>query len=174
MVLTQTLRPNASGSYNEIQYPTYGYSGKYHWEIVSNQVDEGPSYPVHDERTAYYIDTYALPNPSRLGSITNVRTYIRCQGRPYYSYFKTAIYNGSSLVYGTERGGGTGWTNYYTDYAVNPWTSQPWTWAQLDSLQAGVALKAGSSGYVECSEVWVVISSVIVGGGGQIIGLEAL
>lgn len=170
-MFTQTLRPNASGSYNEIAYPTYGYSGKYHWEIVSNQQDEERGYPVYDTRKEYLIDTYTLPNPSRLGSITNVRIYIRCQGWPNDCYFKTVIYNGSSLQYGTECSGGTGWTDYYTDYAVNPWTSQPWTWDQLDSLQAGVALNAGpSSTYAECSEVWVVVTSGI-GGQVRVIGM---
>ena len=169
-VETQTLRPNGAGSYNQILYPTYLYAGKYHWEIVSNQALEGASYPVHDERTAYYVDTYALPNPVRKGAVTNVRVYMTCQGRPRYSYFKTVIYNGSSLQYGSEQGS-SAWTNFYTDYATNPWTGNPWTWDELDALQAGVAVKAGSSTYAECGEVWVEVTSVVASGSGQIIGL---
>jgi hypothetical protein len=171
MAETQTLRPNAAGTYSGIYWPADPATVN-----DSNDATKLATDVLNDWR----VNTYGLPNPSRLGVITNVRIYARCQSRPGAEGQKarTAIFSsGRSLAYGSENFlAASTWNNYYTDYAQNPWTSANWSWDDLDALEAGVSLygRGPSASYAECSEIWVVVTSVIIGGGAQIIGLELL
>ena len=166
-MIVQTLSPTADGSIKQISYP----SGAAHY---NTKVGMDAGY--------WQTDTYVMQNPTRSGIITNVRVQISSQARPNqegYQKCKTAIYkSGNAIVYGSEMSPPSSvWTTYYTDYPLNPWTGVGWTWDHIDSLEAGPALKAYNEqhSYAEAyaPATALVVTSVVVGGGAQIIGLSA-
>lgn len=172
MVISQTTRPTGYGTYDEL---TTG-SGTPTWQLVSDQslstmVDPGYA-------NVYKKSTYTMANPTRTGIIINVKACAEAGhgNGTGLAYGKTAIYSsGKSLVYGDEYYFGSSGSTYYdlvTEYAVNPWTSSPWTWDDVDALQVGAALKQGSGGYSVCREVFMVVESVLPSGSRvQVIGM---
>ncbi|GAH17662.1 unnamed protein product [marine sediment metagenome] len=51
------------------------------------------------------------------------------------------------------------YNDFYHDWATDPNTGQPWTWAAIDALQAGFDLKAGTGDGI-CTQLYVVVTYV--------------
>ena len=164
--MEQTLYPTADGSYKQISYPT----GSHYDTTVG--MDSG----------SWQTDTYVMQIPTRAGRITNVRVYVRCQVRPTQNHDergRTAIYiyGKASPAYGSENFlQGSVWNDYYTDYALNPWTGVAWTWDDIDELQAGPSLIAYSSSYSYAEALapytkLVITSAAISGCQTRVIGM---
>jgi len=156
---TQILRPNSVGAETNIagQYPTSGE----HWDKVDEATPDDSATYVRHNLTSFAIDTYALPAGGGVGDIDKVTVYARCYGiSGNYNYAKTVIRTHSTLYEGTEHNLISGWEDLSTEYQLNPNTSQPWTWAEIDALEAGVALKSSSSGefFAICTQVYVEVS----------------
>ncbi len=155
---TQILRPNGVGAETNIagQYPTSGE----HWDKVDEATPDDSATYVRHNLTSFAIDTYALPAGGGVGDIDKVTVYARCYGiSGNYNYAKTVIRTHSTLYEGTEHNLISGWEDLSTEYQLNPNTSQPWTWAEIDALEAGVALKSSSSGefFAICTQVYVEV-----------------
>jgi len=123
---------------------------------------------------SYLTDTYVFPNPTRVGHITNVRVSFFGYCNPYYNGYqkgKTALYGPGAIVYGAEVSLLS--EIYYTDYALSPWTGVAWTWDEIDSLEAGFALKAynESNPYAMGRTSRLKITSFAVGGQHRVIGM---
>ena len=167
-MITQTLNPISNGTYQECM-SAYG-----HWQAMS---DDSNTTDIYVTNNTLKTDTYILGNPTRIGSIrkVTVNVYAGHGTGTGTAVGKTALYNGSSLSYGPETNMGCSGSSYYTlttEYALNPWTGNPWTWDEVDALQAGVALRLYSGGgYCVARKCWVVVESGIPTGSGQIIGL---
>lgn len=156
---TQILRPNGVGAETNIagQYPTSGE----HWDKVDEATPDDSATYVRHNLTSFAIDTYALPAGGGVGDIDKVTVYARCYGiSGNYNYAKTVIRTHSTLYEGTEHNLISGWEDLSTEYQLNPNTSQPWTWAEIGALEAGVALKSSSSGefFAICTQVYVEVS----------------
>ena len=155
----QILRPNGIGTETNIanQYPLSGE----HWDKVDEvSPDEADTYVRHN-LTSYATDTYALPSGEGVGDISKVTVYARCCGiSGNYNYAKTVIRTHSTLYEGAEHHLTTSWENLSTEYATNPNTGNPWTWAEIDDLEAGVALKSSSSGefLAICTQVYIEVT----------------
>jgi hypothetical protein len=53
----------------------------------------------------------------------------------------------------------TAFANYSQTLAVNPNTGQPWTWAEVNSLQVGAAASTlGATENIQVSEFWIVVN----------------
>ena len=171
-MITQTLNPTSNGSYSQCN------SAYVHWVAMS---DDSQTTDIYVDNASTKTDTFNLGNPTRIGTVRKVTVNVYAgHGTGTGSvYGKTTIYNGSSLVHGTNTFmGSSGWSYYTltTEYALNPWTGNPWTWDEVDALQAGVALRLDSGGgywYCVARKCWVVVESGIPTGSGQIIGLSA-
>jgi len=174
-MITQTLNPISNGTYQECM------SAYTHWQAMS---DDSNTTVIYVENNTLKTDTYNLGNPTRIGSIRKVTVNVYAgllvvSTGTGTAFGKTALYNGSSLSYGPETNMGSSGSSYYTlttEYALNPWTGNPWTWDEVDALQAGVALRLDSGGgywYCVARKCWVVVESGIPTGSGQIIGLSA-
>ncbi len=50
------------------------------------------------------------------------------------------------------------WATYYQDHSVNPNTGQPWTWAEINALQAGIKLTGEEGEEPECTQVYVEVT----------------
>ncbi|GAH46570.1 unnamed protein product, partial [marine sediment metagenome] len=139
------------------QYPT----SEEHWDKVDEATPDDSTTYVRHNLTSFAIDTYALPAGGGVGDIDKVTVYARCYGiSGNYNYAKTVIRTHSTLYEGTEHNLISGWEDLSTEYQLNPNTSQPWTWAEIGALEAGVALKSSSSGefFAICTQVYVEVS----------------
>lgn len=151
---TETLRPNAAGSLNDIrfQFP----DSTFHWDKVDEAVaDEDTTY-VHD--TLGLGDLYALPAFSGAGTINKITVYVRgkqqgglgnvqvitrTHSTNYYGFFKTL----SSAAYETIS----------QEYVNNPNTGSPWIPAEVDDLQIGCMLNCGGGQWLRATQVYVVV-----------------
>jgi hypothetical protein len=155
----QTLRPDGAGAETNIagQWPNSGE----HWDKVDEATPDGSSTYVRHNLTSYATDTYALPSGAGVGDISQVTVYARCYGiSGNYNYAKTVIRTHGGLYESTGHNLTTSWENLTTEYTTNPYTGNPWTWAEIDALEAGVALKSSSAGnfFAICTQVYVEVS----------------
>lgn len=154
---TLILRPDGVGSKTEIASRVPD-GGEANWEDVDEEVaDDATSY-IFTTATSYEEDLYHLTINSIAGSINYIRVYFRAQSS-WSNYAKTAIKTHGVIYNGSEQNVSNGgvWTNYYTQYNTNPYTSANWTWTELASTQAGVALKA-AVGSPQCTQVWIEVT----------------
>jgi len=71
---------------------------------------------------------------------------------------RTAVKTSSGTYYGAETTLTTSWNSYSTVYSTIPGTANPWTWTEVNGLEAGVALRKPAAGNTShCDQVWVVV-----------------
>jgi len=119
------------------------------------------------------LDDLADTTVSGKGKINSVTVHINARAggtvaqTGAYTRKKTngTAHNGSEITLDNN------YTDYYTEYTTNPYTTEPWTWAEImgstilvpaiDPLQAGVGLRRssgiGANKESRCTQVWVVI-----------------
>lgn len=155
---TETLRPNASGTYTQC-----------------TPVGDTPNYLCVDEEVAdddsTYIstsifgstdqtDTYNIPDHSEgSGTITSVTVYLRSRAtytanlhavEPVIRTYNTNYYGTYTLLPLT-------YTNYLTTNTTNPYTTNAWTWAEIDALQIGARQYDNGYGGAYTTQVYVEI-----------------
>lgn len=146
-------------------------------------------YIVSVEGGENQYDLYALPDPSIVGTINSVRVYVRVrvdggEAGDYFAYTKIKTheteYDGSAIDLWVHHD----FVTYSTLYSDNPNTTNPWTWTEINDLQAGVRLQTDTpytfGAWVECTQVYVEVdytppvpltvttqdaSDIIIGGG---------
>jgi len=113
---------------------------------------------VKTTSTSYLVDTYALSDisSSDILHIKAVIVHFRIRGAAGSSGAsgKPALYTNSGLYYGTEQTGflwatilgNAGYITCADVWTTNPATGLEWTKAEIQALQAGVAVKAESGG----------------------------
>lgn len=155
-----TLRPNADGDLSQLS-PLGG--GDHYVEVDDTGDGDGDStYVFVLFGTSYYKDLYHIPNHiNEKGIIDEIRVYFRIKsvksGEPGYA--KAYIKTNSTEFAGWEQSESNGiWTLFYQEWARNPATTNPWTWAEIDALQIGVALKANAEkSNPRCTQVWLEV-----------------
>jgi hypothetical protein len=145
---TLYLRPTAAGDETSIlyQYPDNGE----HWD----KVDEA-SPDEHITRLWNWMydltwrrDLYALENTTQVGSINWIKAWVRgIATSNNLGYINTAIKTGGTVYDGAGWNVPSIWTNFSTQYTTNPSTELPWTWEELNALQAGISLQSWPGGY---------------------------
>ncbi len=187
------LMPNGHGSVNDNNYGGSGHVTN--WDTAWQQIDEaspndadyfgeftdGAGYtPMHVVKRSFTLPGAGVS----VGVITNVRLKFRVAGHypsgtdSSYYYMRPfvyigSIYNGTLVRPPVEYT----WYQYDQDWATNPATGQPWTWANISALQPGIELAsvgAGSSNagsYARCSWLQTIISYITQSGNrAQLIG----
>ena len=158
---TETLRPNAQGSYEECSnsgdYPNY--------ECVDEVSSDGATTYVYSSGGATLKDTYNIQNHSEgMGAIDSVTVYARA--RAYYSgscadmRMQIIARTHSTNYYGNMITliGNAGWDTYSETWTTNPNTGQPWTWDEIDDLQIGIKLYDDGYGYPQCTQVYAEVT----------------
>ena len=108
--------------------------------------------------TLYDRDLYNLDNTNESGNINKVTVYFCFAGDAGggTGYARAAIKTNGTVYTGNlqSQAGQTFTTSSY-EWSLNPYTGLPWTWNEIDALQAGVELKGsvGVTGY--CTQVYV-------------------
>uniref|UniRef100_A0A6M3L0S1 Tail protein n=1 Tax=viral metagenome TaxID=1070528 RepID=A0A6M3L0S1_9ZZZZ len=157
---TENLIPNAAGTYENIANSTSGV-GK-HWQDVDDPIgtpDDNDTRVNTGNDGVGQIDTYSLPNHSEgSGTINSVTLHFRAK-KDYVGAAKAraVIRTHASQHYGDQEAITTSYANYSNAWVVNPATSDPWTWDEVDDLEAGVTLEADASTWSYCTQVYVVV-----------------
>ena len=153
---TETLRPNAAGTYS--QADPVGEVSNY--LCVDEEVADDDSTYVETSGGATEIDTYNIPDHSEgYGTISSVTVYVRCRATTTADLHaaETAIRTQGSDYFGTYTLLPTSYTDYSTTYNVNPNTTNAWTWDEIDALEIGVRLYDNDDGEVRCTQVYVEV-----------------
>lgn len=154
---TEILRPSGAGSLTQIygQYPTSGA----HWDKVDDVIaDDAKTYvSAHDGPAT---DLYALTAPTGSGIINSVTIYFRTDigwSTPPPNWAKGKIKT-HGTIYSTEADTGNHpYVTFSSTWITNPYTGKPWTWDEIDALEAGVELfEDGGSAY--CTQVYVEVN----------------
>ena len=135
------LRPNANGTFSA--WSSIGDCGT-SWQCVDEDPpDEEGTYRVVDQSTSEVAltDSSNLPNPTgRSEVIANVRVVTRVRytasGPPT---FRQAVVMGGTLYKtGATTTPTTSYVNYSADWTTDPSDGLPWTWSDINSLEAGI------------------------------------
>jgi hypothetical protein len=165
---TEILRPNAAGDETNIanQQPTSGA----HWDKVDEATpDDFTTYVYDNSQTDYKRDLYNIANHSvGSGTINFIKVYGYARGwaTPDQANLKIAIKSGQgtgapdTVSESGEITTTTSWAYYSNQWNTNPKTGNAWTWDEVDTLQAGIALRRPQSGQTYssyCTQVYVEI-----------------
>ncbi|GAI53198.1 unnamed protein product, partial [marine sediment metagenome] len=154
---TETLRPNAAGTYS--QADPVGEVSNY--LCVDEEVADDDSTYVETSGGATEIDTYNIPDHSEgYGTISSVTVYVRCRASTTADLHaaETVIRTHSTDYFGTYTLLPTSYTDYSTTYNVNPNTTNAWTWDEIDALEIGVRLYDNDDDEVRCTQVYVEVA----------------
>jgi len=153
----ETLRPDADGQY--AQWGTVYPLGTAHWDCCNEQPpDEDASYVQTNDNT-WKREAYSLSNHAGSGIINWIRVYARARKTASPpSYIKTLVRINSTDYESADLALSTSYQNQYTQYNTNPNNGQPWTWSEIDSLQAGASSKDFGTSHVRITAVWVVVN----------------
>ena len=109
--------------------------------------------------TTYKRDLFNLSAHSQgSGTINKVTVYAESRRGASSGYMKIALKSGTTTVEGNEISLLSSYTLHGKEWALNPDTSLAWTWADIDALQIGVALRGFSSSYWgRCTQLYVEV-----------------
>jgi hypothetical protein len=155
--MPEVLRPNGSGTYTQCSSQPYGSN----WECVDEETaDDGSTY-VYTNNYDTERDTYNLQDhTSGSGTINSVTVHIRSRSSDWWNDmgFETMIRTHGENHYGDYTEVGSSWTDLSTTYDTNPATDQPWTWSEIDALEAGVRQEDnGWWGDAQTTQVYVSV-----------------
>lgn len=158
---TETLRPDAAGS--ETSFPTQYPDEDNHYDKVDEAVaDDDTTYVIDDRAVcdaSYVRDLYTFPSSSGLGTINSVTLHMRIKVgsngfqeqeiscRTHATVYDYAVSPCNSGSYEEEE----------KELAVNPNTSNAWTWDEVDALEAGPRLRTCNAHTARCTQFWVEV-----------------
>lgn len=154
---TETLRPNANGSYQQWDYTIIS-----DWQGLQDDSDSGYIGATADNlRASYYLDD--LTASASANSITSVQYKCRLRANTG-GQVKAALYDGSNwTVYGTDTPDTANWGNFTHNAATAP-DGGPWTVTKVNSVQIGSESTAVVV-QVQCTEYWLIVDYSPAGGG---------
>ena len=160
---SEYLLPNAAGDDTELptQYPDEGA----HWENVDDHpADEGATYVSTLSSRRWERDLYNLTDAIYADgseTIMNVTVYFRVAAGGSYNVRAMAEIKTHGTVFSgpTETISGSAWVTNSYQLDVNPATNQPWTWQEINDLQAGVTMRGdGRDDPALCTQVYAVVN----------------
>ncbi|MCJ7516270.1 MAG: hypothetical protein MUO89_09995, partial [Dehalococcoidia bacterium] len=164
LIATVTLNPNSPGNSTQLAvvYPSPPWSAP-NWQVCADDINVTL---VSSTGTEWRNDLYNLSDVILTGTIKSVTVHIQARVlyNPRQPSARTIIRTGGSDHFGGQITLTTSWAPYSTTYATNPSTSAPWTWDQINSLQAGVSLKRSRPFLPDPSvttKVWITVDYCI-------------
>lgn len=157
----ETLRPNAAGDLTALtQFPA---TGSNYDKVNEESPDELTTY-LYEDTGLWKRDLYNLPAHSGSGTINKVTVFLYCKagldavGYDIEELLKThgvGPYNNYHMQISTS------WTLYSHEWTNNPYTTNPWTWDEIDALQIGVGAEGGAN-KTYCTQVYVEVNYIAV------------
>ena len=165
---TETLRPNTTGSSTQF-IPSAGAN----WENVDEvSADDDTTTVRTPPDSVWKKDLYNLPASGGSGTISKIKVYIRVRDdwiSGTHGSIIIRIKSGVTEVQSVSSSVGVIWTTKSYEWATDPNTSSPWTWAAIDALEIGIRGKGNEPGSVTtyCTQVYVevdytALTSVVV------------
>ena len=166
---TETFRPNGAGDETNIP-DLVPDSGEENWENVDEVISDGNTTRVSNTSLGYKRDLYNIAVHSvGSGTINFIKVYANSKAQavtPNQPSLKIAIKTGGTVYESSE----IELSSTYELY-LNQWTTNPgggaWTWADIDALQIGIAVRrciVGESLYSVVTQVYVVVNYTVDGG----------
>ena len=153
----QTLHPNADGTYAEWgkEYPR----SLVHWDCCDEDPPDDDSSYVETSTPNWKIESYNLENHTGSGTINWVQVYVRAKltGSGTVNV-RTLVRTCDTDYESNDIALSASYEDKYTRYDLNPKTGQPWTWDEIDSLQAGVSGQRLGNVTTRSTAVWVVVN----------------
>lgn len=161
---SEILVPEAAGDDTELptQYPDSGE----HWDKVDDQPapDDDDTYVSTLTSKNWERDLYQLSSYTGAGgeeTINSVTVYFRYAAGGGYNVQAMAalktngqVYEGPTLNYS-----GNDFVTESWECTTNPATDEPWTWEEINELQAGVTIRGNSKTKPAlCTQVYVVVN----------------
>jgi len=130
----ETLRPEADGDLTNLT----PVGAANNWECVKDVTPDDDTTHVETNNTGAYVkDLYQIKNHTLAeGTPQRVEITYRIYNKGY------VIIKPDTTEYEGEVKEPSGWGTYKTVWNQNPETQAPWTWADIDKLQVGIALMA--------------------------------
>ncbi len=161
---TVTLRPNANGDESGLTGSDADQIDNY-LLIDEATSDDDTTYVSVGNTDTYLTDLYNVADTtvSGKGKINSVTVYIhvRAGNTPTQASAYTRIKTNGFAYDGTALTITTTYATYNTAYTTNPQSGNEWTWAEVNALQAGVALRrpttTGPNKWSRATQVWVVV-----------------
>jgi len=160
---SEFLLPSAAGDETNIpdQFPNSGE----HWDKVDDMpADDGDTYVSTLSSKKWERDLYNLTDriyADGYETILNITVYFRFAGDDNTAFAKAAIKTYGTIIEGSEEsqaGGGAFVTKSY-QWELNPVTNEPWTWEEIDALQAGVTMMGADKNQPAlCTQVYVTVA----------------
>ncbi len=151
---TVTLNPNGAGWKNELGCSV----ATENWLACTS--DDGDGSYVYTTNPGFTPDFYNLTDVSLTGTINSVTVYIKAcaAATPTQNAYKIGVRTGDATYYADPGQLSMTYINYSYSWVENPDTAAVWTWAEINDLQAGVALRrSGPSIASQCTRIWVVV-----------------
>lgn len=150
----EVLRPNGSGSDSQCD----AVGDWPNWECVDEATSDGESTYVRTWYGDTERDLYNLEDSSANGTINSVTVHANTRATSGYHQVELAIRTHGSRYYGgATQPVPTSFTDISATWDTNPNTSQPWTWTEIDDLEAGIRHYDWGSGYLQTTQVWVEV-----------------
>jgi len=159
----ETIHPNVAGQY--AQWAQESPAGSAHWDCCDEDPPDDDSSYVETNSAAWKYEAYNLEDHSGSGTINWVRVYVRAKLLSSgTSVVRTLIRTYNTDYESSDIALSTSYQNNYTQYDTNPNTGLAWTWAEIDSLQAGALGKTSGNVNIRMTAVWVVVDYSPTGG----------
>lgn len=166
---TETLRPNAAGDECNVSTQNGCSACPNHYDCVDEVVADDATTTIMCFHNYFVRDLYNIADSAiGAGTINFIKVYVKCycNNAPEQTTHKIAIKSGvgggaPGVV--SESGELTmamAWILYSNQWNTNPATAAAWTWAEIDNLQAGIALRvplASGGGASYCTQVYVEV-----------------
>ena len=159
----ETIHPNAAGQY--AQWTRESPPGSAHWDCCNEDPPDNDTSYVETNSAAWKYEAYNLEDHTGSGTINWVRVYVRAKLlSPGTSIIRTLIRTYNTNYESDDITLSASYQNNYTQYDTNPNTGLAWTWAEIDSLQAGASGKLSGNVNIRMTAVWVIVGYSPVGG----------
>ncbi|MDX1461075.1 MAG: Ig-like domain-containing protein [Xanthomonadales bacterium] len=152
-----TIYPNGPGDTTNL-----GRSGVAATNWQANLAVDGDTAYVFRNAASYDFDLYNFQNPGLAGTINSVQVFVnvRTSATATQPSMQVRLKTPGGSVVGPEWQFFTNYTTRSISWANNPVTAAPWTWADIDSLQAGANLKKPTgmgASETRMTAIWIVV-----------------
>jgi len=154
---TLVLRPTGPGAVTQLNRS--GCSAN--WECVAEAIADGNSSRVERLNGNYRTDTYATEDiSSNSCNISKVTVFCRGQKSTIFitGYLRVVLRIGGTDYQSSAFALNNSWTTFSQEWLLNPSTGLPWTWDDINNLEAGVSLRSNSPWFTsKCTQVWIEV-----------------
>ncbi len=151
----ETLRPSGDGATTTLSTNDSAFNHYENVDEVSTDEDTTFNYGNSDGE----LDLYTLPAHSAgSGTINHVTVYFRVKAPSGNRTGRAIIRTHSTNYVGDTETITSSWVTLSHQWATNPNTSDPWTWDEVDALEAGYEAVTATAFYVNrVTQVYVEV-----------------